>query len=115
MEKKSREIKNKRRIPGTSRGEPFVSVIIPTYNRKNILEVTLKAILDQNYHPDRYEIIVVDDGSDDGTKEFVLSLAENSEFADSIKRRLAGFSGLTNYPVKLIKFIFYSFFEREKV
>jgi cellulose synthase/poly-beta-1,6-N-acetylglucosamine synthase-like glycosyltransferase len=44
---------------------PFVSVVIPTYNRAEIQKMTLKAIMNQDY-PD-YEFIVVDDGSTDHT------------------------------------------------
>jgi glycosyltransferase involved in cell wall biosynthesis len=48
----------------------FFSIIIPTYNRRPILEKCLKALENQNYLVDavrKYEIILVDDGSTDGT------------------------------------------------
>jgi glycosyltransferase involved in cell wall biosynthesis len=45
------------------------SVIVPTYNRKNTLRRCLTAATGQDY-PD-YEVIVVDDGSTDGTGEMV--------------------------------------------
>lgn len=57
-------------------GYPFVSVIIPTYNRKEILEKCLSALLVQTYPHDKYEIIVIDDGSTDGTGEMVDRLVE---------------------------------------
>jgi len=46
-----------------------VSVIVPTYNRKSLLPETLDSILGQTY--DNYEIVIVDDGSSDGTKEVI--------------------------------------------
>lgn len=49
----------------------FVSVIIPTYNNKNYLEKTVKSLCDQSYPKDHYEIIVVDDGSTDGTRQWI--------------------------------------------
>src|SRR4030042_1621138 len=49
----------------------YFSVIIPTYNRKEKLEKCLKALFRQTYPRSRYEIIVVDDGSSDGTQEMV--------------------------------------------
>ncbi len=55
---------------------PFVSVIIPTYNRRAILEKCLSALLVQTYPHDKYEIIVIDDGSTDGTGEMVGRLVE---------------------------------------
>ena len=45
-----------------------ISVIIPTYNRKNTLPRAVESVLNQTYRP--IEIIVVDDGSTDGTKEW---------------------------------------------
>lgn len=51
--------------------KPLVSVIVPVYNGQRYLEATLKSIFDQDYEP--VEIIVVDDGSTDGTAEIVKS------------------------------------------
>ena len=50
-----------------------VSIVIPTYNRKPILIKCLHALENQNLnkHIDSYEIIVVDDGSTDGTTEWI--------------------------------------------
>ena len=48
-----------------------ISVVIPTYNRKNILKRTLEALLDQTYPKDRYEIIVVDDSSTEDIKGMI--------------------------------------------
>jgi glycosyltransferase involved in cell wall biosynthesis len=46
---------------------PTVSVIVPTYNRKGYLRETLSSLARQTYPSDRFEVIVVDDGSMDGT------------------------------------------------
>jgi glycosyltransferase involved in cell wall biosynthesis len=45
------------------------SVIICTYNRATLLKRTLEALSRQTIAPDRYELIVVDDGSQDDTSE----------------------------------------------
>jgi len=52
-----------------------ISIIIPSYNRKEILKEALKALFNQNYPKDKYEIVLVDDGSTDGTEEMVSSLS----------------------------------------
>ena len=49
-----------------------ISVIIPTYNRADLLTESIKAIQNQTYAV--YEIIVVDDGSTDGTRAAVSAL-----------------------------------------
>jgi len=46
-----------------------ISVIIPTYNRKHTLSRAINSVIDQTYEP--FEIIIVDDGSTDGTKEWL--------------------------------------------
>ncbi len=47
------------------RPDPYISIIIPCYNRASFLEKTIPEILNLDY-PD-YEVIVVDDGSTDNT------------------------------------------------
>ncbi len=52
-----------------------ISVVIPTYNRKDILIRTLRSLAEQTYPKDKYEIIVVDDGSTENIKEAVENFA----------------------------------------
>lgn len=59
--------------PGNETHEP-VSVVISSYNDAHKLKRNLPAVLNQDY-PD-YEVIVVNDGSDDDTEETVMSFAE---------------------------------------
>ena len=57
-----------------------LSVIIPCYNEKKTIQAILKKIIESlnNYKIDDYEIIIVDDSSDDGTKE-LLDEIKNKE------------------------------------
>lgn len=52
----------------------IVSIIIPTYNCRDKLSRALQSIEDIDYPVDNYEVIVVDDGSSDGTGEYVKEL-----------------------------------------
>ncbi|RRR73343.1 MAG: glycosyltransferase [Candidatus Viridilinea halotolerans] len=54
---------------------PHISVVIPTYNRRAQLQNTLACLERQTYPAEAYEIIVVDDGSQDGTAEDLALLA----------------------------------------
>ena len=67
-------------VVGQSEGftvaNPAITVIIPTYNRKDILRKALHAYKDQTLSQDRFEIIIVDDGSTDGTRDVVAELAK---------------------------------------
>lgn len=56
---------------------PFLSVVIPTFNRRDSLRVTLDALSRQTYPASRYEVVVVSDGSTDGTDEFLAARADH--------------------------------------
>jgi len=62
---------NKNKGNLTGKYDPLISVIIPTYNRKTKLARLLNSILESTYPKDKMEIIVVDDASTDGTKNFI--------------------------------------------
>ncbi|HEX2926407.1 MAG TPA: glycosyltransferase [Ruminiclostridium sp.] len=51
--------------------QPLASIIIPTYNQSRLLKYTLDSILNQSIDPRLLQVIVVDDGSSDDTKEVV--------------------------------------------
>jgi len=50
---------------------PYLSVIIPTYRRRDSAECALRALARQTLAPGTYEVIVSIDGSQDGTREMV--------------------------------------------
>ena len=50
---------------------PLVSVILPTYNRRSIIKRSISSVFAQTY--DNLELVIVDDGSTDGTKQYVKS------------------------------------------
>jgi glycosyltransferase involved in cell wall biosynthesis len=53
----------------------MVSVILPVYNGQNYLAAAIESILGQTYTD--YELIIIDDGSSDSTKEIVLSYSDS--------------------------------------
>jgi len=60
----------------TSSDVPFVSVIIPTYNRAALLRATIDSFLAQNYPADRFEIIVSNNNSNDATADVLASYVD---------------------------------------
>lgn len=62
-----------------------ISVIIASYNSKNLLLNCLKSLENQEYSKDMYEVIVVDDGSDDGTYETLKKI--NTKFKLTVLRQ----------------------------
>lgn len=56
--------------------QPFFSIIIPTYNRPERLANCLQSIAQLNYPPNRFEVIVVDDGSEMPIEPVVTSFGK---------------------------------------
>ncbi len=57
-----------------------ISVVVPTYNRKSVLARTLDSIFTQKLEASAFEVIVVVDGSTDGTAEFLRKLKPSCAF-----------------------------------
>lgn len=51
---------------------PLVSVVLPTYNHLKFLPQAVQSVLAQTFH--NFELIIVNDGSTDGTKEYLDTL-----------------------------------------
>ena len=54
---------------------PLLSVMLPTYKRSDALQRTLRGLESQTLSPEAYEIVVVDDGSRDGTGVLLADFA----------------------------------------
>ncbi len=57
---------------------PLVSVVVPTYNRLNRLKHVLSALEQQQFPTEDYEVVVVSDGSSDGTDTYLDALPSGS-------------------------------------
>jgi len=64
---------------------PKISVITPMYNRKHYIEQCIDSVLEQTFQD--YELIVRDDGSTDGSADFVAEKYEKEISSDKIKLR----------------------------
>src|SRR5882757_374883 len=52
---------------------PEISVVLPTFQLRDRIGVTLRSLEEQTLNPDKFELVFVDDGSDDGTVEILES------------------------------------------
>jgi len=73
-----------------------ISVIVPTYNRADIISETIGSVLNQTYQ--NFEIIVVDDGSIDNTREIIVNI--NDPRIKYIYQENAGPSAARNNGIK---------------
>ncbi|MEJ7645280.1 MAG: glycosyltransferase family 2 protein [Chryseolinea sp.] len=83
---------------------PLISIIVPVYNRAEILGETIESILHQGFH--NWELILVDDHSTDGSHD-VLNKFARSDTRISWQSRpeniLKGANGCRNYGLILAK------------
>lgn len=61
----------------------YFSICVPTYNRKHTLFRTLDSIKNQSF--DSYEVLIVDDGSSDGTQEAVIEYIKVNDLSDKYR------------------------------
>ncbi len=86
--------------------EPFISVIIPTYNRAKELERAVNSVLNQNYT--NFDLWIIDDGSTDETSKVIekfqsKTLKEDSDFKPAIhyiKTENQGVSAARNLGIR---------------
>ena len=80
-----------------------ISVIIPTYNRLGSLRAQLEALLRQSYPLRRYEVIVINDGSSDGTQEYLDNQKVFNPNLIVINQRNGGPAKARNRGLKIAK------------
>ena len=81
--------------------KPELSIIMPVYNVKAYLDRSIKSILTQSY--DDFELIIVDDGSTDGSSEIVDGYAREDERVVVIYQQNEGVSAARNAALKVFK------------
>ena len=81
----------------------FFSVVIPTYNRADILEKCLEALFKQSIDSRDFEIIVVSDGSTDNTDELIKTLQKSHSNLRYLKQVNQGQGIARNNAIKLAK------------
>jgi len=75
---------------------PLITVQLCTYNRRALLGRVMDALFTQDLNPARYEIVVVDDGSTDGSYESVIAKLRPSCSLTVVRQRNAGLAAGRN-------------------
>lgn len=88
--------------------KPLFSVIVATYNGAQTLERALNSILSQSYRS--YEVIVVDDGSTDNTKEIIAKYNDKVRY---LYQENSGVSSARNAGVKIARGQWLSFLDAD--
>lgn len=89
----------------------FFSIIIPTYNRADLIELTINSLLSQTFSD--FEILVVDDGSTDNTEAIVKNIHSAKISYFKIKNSERGFA--RNFGAKHAKGDYVNFFDSDDI
>jgi glycosyltransferase involved in cell wall biosynthesis len=87
---------------------PEVSVVIPTYNRAAVLQEAIQSVMLQTY-PD-YEVIVVDDGSTDNTRDVVSAFSGKGRY---VLQQNRGRSAARNHGIRLARGRYIAFLDSD--
>jgi glycosyltransferase involved in cell wall biosynthesis len=88
--------------------ERLVSVMIPAYNAAAYLGEAIESVFAQTYRP--VEVIVVDDGSDDGTGDVARSYGDRVRF---VRQQRGGNGAARNAAVALARGQYYAFLDAD--
>lgn len=86
--------------------KPFFSIIVPTYNRREKIGRTINHILSQTFR--EFEVLVIDDGSTDGTRESVRSIKDKRviyHYKENEERAVARNYGISKAQGDYITFV----------
>lgn len=90
----------------------LLSVIIPAYNAEDTLSRSVKSVINQKYFED-LEIIIVNDGSTDKTKEMIMNLKAIYPEIATIEQSNQGLSAARNNGIKKAKGMYISFLDSD--
>lgn len=93
--------------------EDLVSIVVPVYNVIQYLDVCMKSILNQTYQ--RIEVILVDDGSTDGSEQKCDYYARIDDRVVAIHKKNGGLSDARNKGIALAKGTYIMFVDSDDI
>ncbi len=91
----------------------LVSIIIPCYNAEKYIEKTIQSVLNQTYT--NWELIVVNDGSSDNSKQIIEDLASNENRLLVYNKKNTGVSDSRNYGLEKSQGEFIAFLDADDI
>ena len=88
-----------------------ITVIIPVFNRENSIEKTIESV--QRQICKDFSILIIDDGSKDGSKDKIFKLMEKYENIDYKYKENGGVSSARNLGIKLSQSKYISFLDSD--
>lgn len=79
--------------------QPLVTVVVPAYNAGEFLRPAILSVLNQSYH--NIELLVIDDGSTDGSIETIADIDDNRLFI--VRQANAGKPAVLNYAISIMR------------
>lgn len=93
----------------STKEKPLVSIIMPTYNRGSIISIAINSVLQQSYG--NFELIILDDGSIDDTKQVVSKFSDNRIRYVQLEHR--GVSHARNEGLKIARGSFIAYLDTD--
>ena len=90
---------------------PLVSIILPVYNRKDILKRTLDSLLKQTFK--NYELIIVDDGSEDKIEETIFPYLKKYQNFKYFRHSNRGLALSRNIGILIAQGIYITFIDSD--
>jgi glycosyltransferase involved in cell wall biosynthesis len=105
-----------RRLPTRRRGktrwkDPVVSVILCSYDRSGLVEEAIRSVFRQSYA--RWELVLVDDGSTDGSELAMAQLARSDDRVVLISRQNRGLARSRNEALKIARGRYVAFLDSD--
>lgn len=94
---------------------PLVSVIIPMFNEERYIHDCLSSVLEQDWPAEKMEIIVVDNGSTDRSREIVKSLLEKDGRGRVVEKVGGTIASVRNFGWRLSKGQILAFLDADSV
>ena len=92
----------------TPQDPPLISVIIPTFNRASYIVEAVESVLTQSYAP--VELIVVEDGSTDDTRQTLMGLSEKFHY---LRQENSGVAAARNAGIAIATGSFLAFLDSD--